>query len=138
MNGTPIIIPHRITRKFIQAHPAWIFLYSDDLLATTYRGQSNAAAGEPNCFMVPVKIKCCDTYPQAYFQDNLFDLIYKETIDKYLRLIPVDSRSIVPFPKIGEGSISGPMRSVAPKCWQYLKSKLDSIKYNNITIDYKI
>lgn len=127
-----IIIPGRIYRKFIQSHPEYIFIYGCDYFNKSFFGQSNHAFGEPNAFGVPTIYKICASGIH-FFDDGMFDF-FKGIIDERIGKIPTGEKPIIPFPKIGCGYSE--MDRKAPKLYNYLKSKIDTIKYPNIEYDY--
>lgn len=123
-----IVIPHKITRPFIQKHTQWRFIYSFDVHGKSALGQAAFAHNEPNTSPVFVMYKFCAN--PVYFQDNddcrahIFDSINN---------IPLDL-PIVPFPKIGLGHSR--LKEMAPECYKLLHKLLDEIKWPNIEIDY--
>jgi len=129
-NKPQIIVPRFITRKFIQLHPEWIFLYGHDLAGKGTFGQAWEAHNEPNTYPIPTCYKMCKN--SMYFQDSQYEEITGYLIFAFVHL-PKD-KPIIPFPKIGEGYSR--MKELAPKCFKYMKQELDKIKYPNIKIDY--
>jgi hypothetical protein len=126
-----IIIPFHISRTYIQRHTDWIFIYGQDYQERGMFGQSNAAYGEPNAFMVPTCRKMCKS--NRYWSDSEY-LEVCSYIDEAINKIPRDGRIIIPFPKIGMGASQ--MNYMAPKLFTYMNMKIDSIKHPNIIVNY--
>ena len=116
-------IPSRINRSFIQAHPDWIFVYSNDLLRKGCEGMAWHFIGEPNTFMVPTMYKYCNN--PKYFQDINYDY-WSEVILGAINAIPRDGRPIVVVEKIGMGCSR--MHEFAPRLLALIKSELNKIK----------
>lgn len=53
----PLLYIKRYTRKMIQAHPDWLFVFGDNLARTGYGGQAKEARDEPNAVGVATKRK---------------------------------------------------------------------------------
>ena len=130
-NLIPIIIPHRVLRSFVVNHREWIFLYSNDYFQQGAEGMAWYFQGEPNAFSIPTCYKMC--LSQRHFYDHSFDNI-KNYLDAAFAVIPTDGRPIIPMPKMGLGCSR--MKELAPKCYDYMMSKINAIKYPNIKISY--
>ena len=124
-NGDKTIL---ITRKFIQSHPDWLFIFGDNVLKTGYGGQAKECRNEPNTFGIPTKFAPSmnerDFFTDDFFEaikiiyDDIFEYMAESKIDKY--------KNVVIFPRIGEGLAELPKR--APKIYAYLKEKLRALE----------
>jgi len=132
MQDEVITIPHHVSREFVQAHPEWIFVFGNDLHEKGFFGQANSCYGEPNAYQIPTCYKQCKS--SGYWHDSMFDEV-KDYIDKAVAKIPRDGRPIIVLEKIGTGGSR--MKEFAPKLYNYMKMKLDTIKYPNVKIDYE-
>lgn len=121
-----LIIPRRITRDYILLHPEYVFIYSASVHHEKGFGQASVAKGCPNAFPVPVRWSYCRS--NGWFDDNNYLNISIE-IEVAISNIPID-KPIIPFPKIGEGASR--LRYNAPKCYAFLMSEIDKIKYPEI------
>lgn len=138
-----ILIPYRITEKFIRQNGHLTFVYSTDTFNRGGLGMQWHMAGPSNSFGVPVLYKYCAN--PIYFTDKSggpyisnLNLSYgfdynKSVIDEAIRLIPKDNPIVVP-PKLGLGCAR--MMEYCPKTYKYLRQELDKIKSNDIKIDY--
>ena len=126
-----IIIPVFITRKFIQEHRDYIFLFGHDVQGKGCFGQSWESFGEPNSFPIPTCWKMCRN--SMYFSDTQYDEV-KKLIDEAISRIPKEKSPIIPFPKIGMGHSR--MMEFSPKTFSYMRKEIDEIKYLNIKINY--
>lgn len=121
-------VPQHISRTFIQQHPAWIFVYSYDVVGKGFFGQCNAAHGEENAYPVPTIYKWCPS-AKILFQDSRRDEQW-QYIRAALDKIPRDGRPIIPFRRIGLGCSR--MQEFAPRMWQDLQTELKAISYSPI------
>ena len=119
-----ILLPHHISRTFIQQHRELIFIYSQDYHAKGCFGQAWSGHGEPNAFPVPVLLKVCLSQTDRWFSDRQFDE-HKKLIDEKIAAIPRDGRAIVMFRSIGKGHSEMHLR--APKLYKYLMDELNAI-----------
>ena len=126
-----IIIPHYVTRTFIQSHLEYNFVFSFDVAGKSFFGQANECYGEPNAYPVPVRWKGCKT--SGYFSDAQYIDIC-EQIDIAISRIP-NGPPVIVLRKIGEGASR--MNEFASKSFEYLKQKLNEICYPNIKIKYE-
>lgn len=123
-----IIIPRYISRKFIQSHSSWTFLYGHDYLRKGCLGQSWEFYDEPNTFPIFTAYKWCAN--PSYFSDSQDSF---EKVDESFAAIPT-TQPIIPCPKLGEGCSR--LREFAPRLLQHIKNKLQVIAYPYIEIDY--
>lgn len=121
-----ITIPRRIDYAFLASHPEWNFIYSSSVHRRVYLGQSAICGDLENCYPVPVRWSQCKS--SGYFNDGQRIDICIE-IDVAISKITVD-KPLIPFRGIGSGFSR--MREFAPRCWDYLKTQIDKIKYPNI------
>ena len=128
-----IIVPYRITEKFIRDHPELTFIYSSDTRNKGGLGMQWFIAGPANSFPVPVLFKFCAN--PEYFRDEFHDFNKKATdiIDEYLSIIPKNKPIIVP-PKIGLGCAR--MLEYCPITYEYLRMELNKIMSHDFKIDY--
>lgn len=134
MTNPPLIVPHKISRSFIQQHPDWIFVYSFDVVGKSFFGQANAAHGEPNAYPVPVLYKYCAS-GRVCFEDSRSDEQWPY-VQKALDSIPLDKGPIIPFRRMGLGC--GRMKEFAPKMYKKMWEELDKIAYKNIEWRYRL
>lgn len=132
-----LIIPDpgrgRITRRYIQLHKHIIFIYGDTLHRDGNGKQAREAKGEPNAFSVPVKKFKCYNDVSSFFNDQEFDVINKNFIDKSLHAIPKSNDFYIILPKIGQGYNEMPTR--APKTYAYLMRELFRIFGRNKALE---
>jgi hypothetical protein len=131
--GEVILLPYRITRRFIQSHPEWIFLYGCDYANKSFFGQSYSAFNEPNAFPIPTLLKVCNSSSDKRWRDSDFEDV-KKKIDERISNVPRDGRPIIPFPKIGMGDSD--MFKCAPALFNYMQEEIKKIAYPFIEIDY--
>ncbi len=127
-----ILIPYRITRKFIREHPDWVFVYGNDWFHKSALGQAWHCSGEPNTHGVMTIFKICSG-GRTYLNDNTLDFQHK--LRATLISIPHHGKVVIPFPKIGEGFSE--MNKKAPLLFAYMKAYLNVIAYPDIEIDYQ-
>lgn len=125
-----IVVPHRITRTYIQRNRHLRFIYSFDVAGKSALGQAAFAHNEPNTSPVNVMYKFCAN--PVYFQDN--DECKSHIYDS-INHIPLDL-PIIPFPKIGLGHSR--LKEFAPECYDLVHRLLSEIKWPNIKIDYTV
>lgn len=138
-----ILVPYRITEKFIRAHPELTFVYSSDLQGKGGLGMQWHMAGPPNSFPVPTLIKFCAN--SEYFYDDtrvwdyevgcwrVKDSAFWNHIEPFIKAIPLDKPIIVPY---GIGRGCSKMNEKAPKLYDRLRNELIRIKSNEYKIDY--
>lgn len=110
-----------ITKKDIQEHPTWLYVFGDNLIKRGLGGQAKICRGEPNTLGIPTK-----RYPAweeyAFFKPEDFEEV-KEIIDQIIKGIDRDKwERIIIFPCIGEGRARLPYR--APEIYAYIKAQL--------------
>lgn len=127
-----IIIPGRISRRFIQLNTQWNFVYSSDVPCCGVFGQMWFAHGEPNAYPIPVLMKICQSSTDKFFYDSAFEFFQKH-INDFINRIPTD-KPIVMFPKIGEGYSQ--MKKLAPRLHAYLLEEINKILWPNILVDW--
>lgn len=115
-----IVIPFKISRKYIQAHPDYIFLYGHDELRRGCLGQAWDFYNEANTFFIPTLYKYCAN--PVYYQDLG---AHFESVDFAFSLIPADGRAIIPCRKIGRGCAR--MNELSPKLLEYIENRLKRI-----------
>ena len=133
MEMEKIILPRIITRKFIQDHPDWIFVYGASNDGKGFFGQTYHCQGEPNAYSVSTMFRICNSASDKYFDDSMYDFYVRCILDSVSR-IPIDGRPILPLRRIGEGHSQ--LSYKAPKLFRRLMDELDRIKYPNIVWDY--
>jgi hypothetical protein len=124
-----IIIPYKISRKFIQQHTEWIFLYGHDYWEKGCLGQSWEFYNEPNTFPIYTMYKNCSN--SIYFSE-IYE--FREIVDKGFLKIPIDARPIIPCRKIGEGCSR--LREFAPQLLKHIQETIKKIQYPNFEYDY--
>jgi len=125
-----IIIPYRITEKFIREHQELTFVYSTDLRNHGGLGMQWFMAGCPNSFPIPTLVKFCAN--SEYFSD--YQLKDNTTIfESWIKCIPTDRPLIVP-PKIGLGCAR--MKEKCPLTYKYLREELNKMMSHDYKIDY--
>lgn len=124
-----LIIPRRIDRAFLKAHPDWSFIFGGTHYGNIYAGQGEVCIGMPNCYKIPTKYRNCKSDTSAFFRDDHFDIFLRPIIDTALNAIPLDT-IIIPFRKIGCGCAELPVR--APRTLQYIQERIAAIQYPKI------
>ena len=130
-----ITIPRIVTRKFIQEHSDWIFLYGADYFRKGALGQMWHCHGEPNAYPLTTCHKLCPSSSSKYWNDS-WELGW-EALQKDMDMIvyhPVNGKLVIPLRKIGEGASR--MIDMAPKMYKFMKDFIDLVAYKNIRIDY--
>lgn len=117
-----MLIPYRIHREYIEAHPELTFVHSCCVFRALCVGPAAVCKGLPNCYGIPVRWKLCKS--SGYFSDNQ-ERDIKNAIDQAVSAVPRD-KPIILFPKIGNGDSR--MHKLAPLCWAYMMNHLNSIK----------
>lgn len=127
-NDTPtIFVPRRISRDYIRSNPTYTFIYSTAENVPYYFGQAEIATGLVNAYGVPVRFSLCRS--SGYYNDNSFEDT-RETIDQWLRDVPLDKGPIIPFPMIGNGASR--LKEFAPRLHAYIHSEIKKIAYPHI------
>lgn len=126
-----ILVPRYISRKFIQSHPEWIFLYGSDEAERGAFGQMWEAYDEPNTIPIYTCVKMCRS--SGYYQDSMADRIRKVNTNQIQKALQT-GKPIIPFPKIGEGYSR--MKEFAPRTFSWLRKEIDKIQAP-ITWQYK-
>lgn len=124
-----LIIPHRVNREFVQSHPKWIFVYSNDHARHGAEGMCWHFVGEPNAFQVSTCVKKC--LNSRYFNDNNPE--HLKWVDEDIDAIPLDRGPILVIPRIGLGCSR--MKELAPKLYAHMWARLKKIKAE-YTVDY--
>ena len=124
-----IIIPHHISKTFIQSHPEYIFVYGKDFYEMGMMGQMWVAHKEPNCFGIPTCTKLCPSNKQ-YLNDH--DPLHKQRIIDALCVIPDDDRPVIVMRRIGMGCSR--MFELAPALYAFMNKELDKMRHHNIEV----
>ena len=115
--------PHWITLEEIRANKlTHIYIYGDTRTLDSNGGQASAARGEPNAFAIPVKYAKCYNDYTAFFTDMLYDTNKELLLRAFSKLPQKAGKTIVVFPKLGEGFNEMPKR--APITYSYLQGLL--------------
>lgn len=124
-----IILPHHISKSFIQQHPEWVFIYGKDFCETGMMGQMWVAHGEPNCFGIPTCTKLCPSNKQ-YLND--YSALHLDRLVRALADIPRDGRPIHPIRRIGMGCSR--MFELAPTLYKFMITELDLIRHKDVEV----
>ena len=108
-----------ITRRFIQAHPTWLFVFGDNLERRGLGGQAYATRGEFNVFGVATK-RAPHNAPSAFFTEFCIDAVMIDL--NRLDTVADNWERVVCFPGIGEGRAQ--LQTRAPKLLAYIKERL--------------
>lgn len=109
-----------ITRKIVQNHPDWIFLFGDNWEQKGTGGQAREMRGESNAIGIPTK-KAPSNHTLAFLNDDEF-AENTTRIDNAIDLIPDLVTVVIPTQGIGTGLARMPRK--APITYQYLKARL--------------
>lgn len=118
----PLLYIRRYTRKLIQAHPDWLFVFGDNLRRTGRAGQAAEARGEPNAVGIATK-HAPGLREQDFFTDDdmaLWVNAEKENLFKLNKHIASGGVVIWPLDSIGTGLSELPKR--APKLYELIES----------------
>lgn len=110
-----------ITRKMVQDHPNWIFLFGDNLQARGFGGQAKEMRGEPNAIGIPTK-KEPSNFPWSFFTDDEYTKNCM-AIDRAFFRIPKNPEKII-IPRAGIGTGLAQLQDTAPRTFEYLQSRL--------------
>jgi hypothetical protein len=112
-----------ISRKYVRANPAKIFLFGDNLLGRGYGGQARAMRGEPNAIGIPTK-KMPANHSDAFFTDAEFEQ-NKTAIDlAFGRLAGLSDSTEIVIPLAGLGTGLAKLPDIAPRTFEYLERRL--------------
>ena len=115
-----------ITRKYVRANPAKIFLFGDNLLGRGYGGQAAAMRGEPNAIGIPTK-KMPTHKTDAFFADAEFEQ-NKAAIDSaFGQLAGLNDGTEIVIPLAGLGTGRAILPHMAPRTFEYLERKLAAL-----------
>lgn len=115
----PVLYKEYITRKFIQKHPDWYFIFGDNIQRKGFGGQAKEMRGEPNSIGVVTKATP-STDKNAYLSDSNeehFETMMKDLYSVYLLL---QSGNIVVLPSNGLGTGLAKLNEKAPKLFLVL------------------
>lgn len=116
-----------ITRKYVQANPAKIFLFGDNLLGRGYGGQAAAMRGESNAIGIPTKNKPSN-HPDSFFTDAEFEQ-NKAAIDSaFGQLADLFSGTEIVIPSAGLGTGLAKLPDIAPRTFEYLERRLAQLE----------
>lgn len=106
-----------------------IYVYSDDLMGHSYKGQASVCAGISNCFPIPTKFRhCCED--NSFFSDSQFELLIKPLIDRAIEdiILKQKDRQLIILPKIGEGCSQ--LEKKSPLAFHYIQTHLKLLREN--------
>jgi hypothetical protein len=112
-----------ITRKYVRANPAKIFLFGDNFLGQGYRGQAAAMRGEPNAIGIPTKKKPSN-HTDAFFNDAEFEQNEAAIDHAFARLDGYGAGTEIVIPSAGLGTGLAKLPHVAPRTFEYLERRL--------------
>ena len=116
-----------ITRKYVRANPAKIFLFGDNLLGRGYGGQAAAMRGEPNAIGIPTK-KMPTHHTDAFFTDAEFEQ-NKAAIDSaFGQLAGLGAGTEIVIPSAGLGTGLAKLPDLAPRTFEYLERRLAQLE----------
>jgi hypothetical protein len=110
------------TRRYIQAHPDWLFVFGDNFARAGLGGQAKEARGEPNAIGIATK-KLPDMGPGAFLSDKDYDAWFaaaRPTINRLYEAARVGRTIIWPLDGIGTGLAR--LESKAPMIWAELEN----------------
>ena len=123
----PVMLKRHITRKFVQEHPNYIFVFGDNLIRKGRGGQAKEMRGEPNAVGIPTK-KAPSKREDAYFTSR--DLYgYRNAVIEDLRKIVYHlyKGGVVVFPRRPLGSGLAELERRAPFIYKFLLDFRDEI-----------
>jgi hypothetical protein len=121
----PILKMRFVTRRFVQEHRNWVFVFGDNMDESGYGGQAKSMRGEPNAIGIPTKWRPA-TDEAAYFCDADLPRI-KQKLDFALSRVAaaVASGEIVVLPEDGVGTGRAQLQTRAPSIFRYIQAKLN-------------
>jgi hypothetical protein len=117
-----IILPRRINRGFVIAHPELNFVHGFDVQHKGYFGHATIY-NEPNTFPLPTMYKFCASGAR-YFTDTDSDA--KVIVLTAIRELPKDGKPLVVLRGIGTGCSR--MRELAPYLYKQMIEELAKIE----------
>lgn len=123
-----VIEQSEITRQDLRSNPDKVYLFGDNLERKGLGGQAKSMRGEPNAIGIPTKKKPSMT-GDSFMSDADYDSNIK-AIDEAFARIP-QGKTIV-IPKAGIGTGLAKLQEKAPKTFEYLQNKLNSLKGETI------
>lgn len=116
----PLLYMKRYTRKFIQSHPDWLFVFGDNFERRGLGGQAKEARGEPNAVGVPTKRKPTMS-DDAFLTDADFKEWWSVARPDLGRIADaLNDGQVVIWPLDGVGTGLGKLASKAPRIWHDL------------------
>lgn len=134
INMGQIIFQKFITRKDIQAHPDWLYIFGDNDQRIGKGGQAKEIRGEPNSIGIRVK-KAPKTGKNVYYNDiEILDNILKITKDFKVVINHLINDGIVVIPKDGIGTGLAKLKDNAPKTLAFINMIIKELveKYGEI------
>ncbi len=110
------------TRRYIQAHPDWLFVFGDNLARSGLGGQAKEARGEPNAIGIATK-KLPNMTPGAFLSDSDYDAwfaVERLTIGSLYDAARAGRTIIWPLDGIGTGLAR--LEQKAPNIWTQIEN----------------
>lgn len=122
-----IILQKFITRKDIQTHPDWLYIFGDNDKRVGKGGQAKEMRGEPNSVGIRVK-KAPGTNEKAYYTDiEAVQNIVNITQDfKVIETHLIFGKTVV-IPKDGIGTGLAKLKDNAPMTLQFVEGMIEEL-----------
>jgi len=118
-----VVFKEWVTRDEVQSNREIIYLFGDNTIRQGYAGQANAMRGEPNAIGIVTK-----RFPSNRIDSFFYDHDFEEAvayIDRDFASIPNNVTVIIPRDGLGTGLAKLDIQ--APKIFQYILDKIDSL-----------
>lgn len=115
-----------LTRSFIRKNPDDVFVFGDNLERRGTGGQAKEMRGEPNC--IGLATKRSPKYDHsAFFDDSDYDEIVDLIEQDFINIEEAAKTRNVYIPVNYPGSGLADLPNKAPKLWEYIKNRLDTL-----------
>lgn len=123
----PVYTKKFITRKFMQEHPDWYFVFGDNLDRYGFGGQAKEMRGEPNAIGVATKAKASHNKDAYLHDDNPYhDFEVLKDLEKVQSKLK--EGSVVVFPTDGIGTGLAKLEEKAPQLFEYIQNRIQTFK----------
>lgn len=113
---------NKYDRKYIQAHPDWLFIFGDNFARSGFGGQAAQARGEPNAIGIATK-KFPNMSKNAFLTDMDYDVWFAHERINISNLMDYSKRGrtiIWPLDGIGTGLAN--LQKSAPSIWNEIEN----------------
>lgn len=109
----------------LKDHPDWLFVFGDNLLRIGLGGQAKECRYEPNAVGIATK-KLPNNLPEAFFDDNDFDLFFNSNQEAFEMLLGYDGTVVWPANGIGTGLAKLPEK--AQKLFNFIEELREQLE----------